>query len=93
MARNQNDLVLEALRKRPMTAGDIWEQLGIARAAARVFDLRQDGYDIRSREVVVQNRRGESCRVAEYRLIEAGEGMPERQLVPLHTPGRGVMTA
>lgn len=93
MSRNQNDMVLEALRQRSMTAAEIWQELGIARASARVYDLRNDGWDIRSREITVRNRRGEPCRVALYSLAEARPGMPERQLVPVVHPGRGVMAA
>lgn len=85
--RRQNDELLATLSRRAMTATEIWEQLGIARASARVFDLRSEGHDIRSREITVRNRHGEPCRVALYPL-ESNQMM----LVPIH-PGRGVLAA
>lgn len=87
MADTQNEKVLAALARRPMTAIEIWQQLGIARASARVFDLRRAGYDIRSRDIVVTNRDGEDCHVALYSLAST-----QRTLMPL-APGRGVMAA
>ncbi len=85
MARTQNEKLLDALAQRPMTALDIWRDLGIARASARVFDLRSAGFDIVSREVVVKNRDGEPCHCAEYSLRRA-----QTTMLPQH-PGRGVM--
>lgn len=87
MSEDQNQLLLQALRQRPMTALEILDSLGIARASARVYDLRQAGHDVRSRTITVRNRRGQACRVAEYSLASA-----QQQLVPL-APGRGVMAA
>lgn len=86
MSCSQSAKLLAALQQRPMTALDCLRDLGIARAAARVFDLRQAGYDIESREVVVTNRDGVDCHVAEYRLRRA-----QTTMLPAH-PGRGVMT-
>ena len=40
--------------------------LGCTRLSARVFDIRARGIDIRREMVDVQNRRGETCRVARY---------------------------
>lgn len=86
MSNTQNEKLLAALRRRPMTALDIYNDLGIMRASARVYDLRRAGFDVRSRDVSVRNRHGESCRVAEYRLAS-----PQCALIP-HQPGRGQMT-
>ena len=49
----------------PMTA---WRELGIYRLGARVFDLREAGHNIESTRVPVENRFGEECRVALYKL-------------------------
>lgn len=84
---SQNTALLAALANKAMTAAEIWSELGIARASARVFDLREDGYDIRSEEITVRNRHGERCRVALYSLAST-----QMSLVPIH-PGRGVLTA
>lgn len=83
----QTDKLLAALQRRPMTAGEIWHELGIARASARVFDLRREGYDVRSTDVVVRNRDGEDCHVAQYSLVSA-----QRRLLPV-APGRGALAA
>lgn len=85
--KGQNEKLLGALQDKAMTAGDIWKELGIARASARVFDLREAGHDIRSTEITVRNRDGEPCRVALYSLHGA-----QTSLIPKH-PGRGVMAA
>ena len=87
MSARQNDKLLAALRTKSMTALEIWQELGIARASARVYDLREEGYDVRSEEITVRNRDGEPCRVALYSLHSA-----QRTLLPTH-PGRGVMAA
>lgn len=42
--------------------------LGVFRLAARINDLKADGYRIRSGMVTVQNRFGEDCRVARYSI-------------------------
>ena len=85
--RKQCARLLDALHSRSMTAMEILDELGIARASARVFDLREEGWDIQSTEITVRNRFGEPCHVALYSL--ASEQMT---LVPVH-PGRGAMTA
>ncbi|MCD7096907.1 helix-turn-helix domain-containing protein [Stenotrophomonas sp. MMGLT7] len=83
----QNERLLAALKQRPMTAAEIWRDLGIARASARVHDLRNEGHDIVSTPITVPNRDGEPCRVAQYRLADA-----QLNLLP-QLPGRGVMAA
>ena len=85
--QRQNARLLDALRSKSMTALEIWQELGIARASARVFDLRDQGHNIKSTEITVRNRHGDPCRVALYSL-EAGQ----MALIPKH-PGRGVMAA
>lgn len=87
MSMTQNAKLLAALETgRKMTPLEIWRELGIARASARVFDLRNAGHDIVSREVVVRNADGSQSRVAEYSL-----GSVQTTLLPNH-PGRGVMS-
>lgn len=87
MSKHQNDLLLRELKKGPVTSLEVLDRLGIARASARVYDLRQAGYDIRSQMITVRNRRGEKCRVALYSLHSA-----QGQLLPI-APGRGAMAA
>ena len=42
--------------------------IGVARLASRVFDLRTKGVPIKREMVEVENRKGETCRVARYWL-------------------------
>lgn len=66
---NQTERVLNWLQERgdldPMTA---WNELGIYRLGARIFDLRKEGYPIERRMKDVCNRFGETCHVACYSL-------------------------
>lgn len=45
-----------------------WQELGIYRLAACIFNLRKQGHNIISNRKKVQNRFGENCNVARYRL-------------------------
>ena len=49
-----------------------WQRLGIYRLAARIHDLKRDGWEIAVRTQSVQNRFGEKIQVAEYRLKNRG---------------------
>lgn len=86
MSDKQNQKLIAALQRGPMTAAQMWQQLGIMRASARVFDLRRAGYTIESRQITVRNRDGGTSHVAEYRLVSQ-----QRSLISAH-PGRGQMT-
>ena len=70
--QTQTDRLLAYLRANheidPLTA---WRELGIYRLGARVFDLRSAGHSISSGRKSVENRFGESCNVALYRLDAA----------------------
>jgi hypothetical protein len=48
--------------------------LGITRLASRVHDLRRFGINVEKEMVSVQNRKGETCRVARYTIPG---GVPE----------------
>ncbi len=85
---NQADALLRELDRGPVTALQALERLGISRTAARVFELRQRGFDITSQMVEVRNRHGELCRVAQYTLAAR-----HRQLLPVREHGRGRVTA
>lgn len=70
--KNQRQRLLEWLKKnRAVTTKGAIENLGILRASERVRELIAEGNDIARERVVVQNKYGESCRVARYRLIKA----------------------
>lgn len=51
----------------PMTA---FTKLGIYRLAACVHSLKKAGVKIKARRVNVENRFGDLCRVAQYKLVE-----------------------
>lgn len=69
----QTEKLLEALRKGPLTTKQIRDRLGIGMPATRIFELRQAGYTIASKRVEVKNRGGQTCQVAQYRLIDEQE--------------------
>jgi len=48
------------------------KKFGVMRLAAVVFDLRQEGYDIKSRDVEVETRRGKTT-VTEYSIPVKGK--------------------
>lgn len=50
---------------------EAWTELGIYRLGARVFDLRKTGLEIETESVTVQNRFGENCDVAQYKLVRS----------------------
>ena len=82
----QCDALLQALTQRAMTAAEIYQELSIYRASARVHDLRKAGHVIHSTEVMVPNRAGQLCRVASYSLPSA-----QKALIP-QLPGRSRYT-
>ena len=55
-----------------------WNLLGIYRLAARIYDLRQDGWCIESKKLTVKNRYGEDVVVNEYRLVSSYERWCQR---------------
>ena len=65
----QTDRLLAYLKEnRKITALEALSELGIARLAARVYDLRAEGYDIVTRNVTVPTRAGKAT-IAEYKYV------------------------
>ena len=64
----QCDRLLEYMKKRSITQIEALQELGIMRLASRISDLRKLGYLISRKMIVVKNRFGEKCEVAEYSL-------------------------
>lgn len=63
----QTQRVLDYIREfGSITAIDAVRDLGVMRLAARVSDLKKEGYDIISEQQAVRNRFGETCYVARY---------------------------
>jgi hypothetical protein len=76
MAKKKNtqcDRLIVYLRShRGITPMEAWNELGIYRLGARVWDLKHKrGYNIEKSMVNVPNRYGETCKVAQYRLEES----------------------
>lgn len=69
--RGSKVAILEHLRKYSwLTSRDAFEKYGITRLSARIKELRELGYDIRTVMVETTTRFGESCRYARYVLWE-----------------------
>lgn len=66
----QNDMILRHLKthKTGITQISALERYGCLRLSARISDLRQMGYVIKSEIIPVKNRSGETCHVARYTL-------------------------
>jgi hypothetical protein len=52
-----------------ITPKQAWSELGIYRLSARIFDLRRQGYDIRTNRKEIYSPFGESTYIAEYRMV------------------------
>lgn len=70
--KSQNERILKYLQthKRGITQLQALEKLGVLRLSGRIYDLRDQGYEIATNIIEVQNRFGETAKVAEYRLVE-----------------------
>ena len=66
----QNDKILRHLKthKRGITQLDAIQRYGCLRLSARISELRDMGYVIKSEIVAVKNRDGETCHVSRYTL-------------------------
>lgn len=73
--KNQRERVLEWLQKYgSLSDNEARDELGIRRAGARVFELRNLGFNIVTKMEVCKNRFGEKVRYGVYHLEE---GDPE----------------
>lgn len=70
---SQSAQILEFLSEgKPLTPLLALEKFGCFRLAARIKDLRNEGYAISAKNITVTNRKGEESHVAEYRLAGVG---------------------
>lgn len=46
------------------------QTLGIYRLSAAIYDLRKDGWNIKTNDMTVYNQFGDKCVVAEYKLVD-----------------------
>ena len=67
----QSEVVLEALKKAPMTSMEAFVEFGITRLAARIDELRKAGHRIHTERLSMTNRLGSRCVYARYRYISS----------------------
>ena len=73
MKRTQCDRLLTYLQRGyKITSLEAWKELGIARLASRINDLRKECDGICDEWVEVPNRYGETCRVKRYWMEKEG---------------------
>jgi len=66
----QTQRILEYLNEyKQITPLEAMRDLGIYRLASRIFDLKEQGYNIHTEMVDVKNRYGSTTKVACYRLV------------------------
>lgn len=63
----QANRVLEYLKSgKTITTLNAFKELGITRLAARVYELKSDGHEVKKNTITVVNRFNENCAIAEY---------------------------
>ena len=67
---SQRDTVLNHLMKTSLTSMQAFEDYGITRLSAIIFNLRNEGYNIKTTLHHIINNYGNSCVYAEYTLIK-----------------------
>ncbi|MND38622.1 hypothetical protein D3C76_47720 [compost metagenome] len=76
--RSQCDAILAWLKAgNTITPLEALSRFSCMRLGARIYDLREAGYGIVKSTILVKNRDGEDCRVAEYALAPAGKAGEE----------------
>lgn len=55
-----------------ITQAEAMTEYGCYRLGARIFDLKNQGYEITGENESVKNRYGETCHIKRYRLEEGG---------------------
>lgn len=67
--KRQSDRVLEYIQKfGSITTLDAFKDLGVTRLSARIFELREQGYNLKTTYESRKNRFGETCIYARYTL-------------------------
>ena len=68
--KSQRQIILEHLRKRPITAMGAFDSLGVVNLSGRIAELRQAGYTIDNDWTEARNRWGDKTRFVRYRLVK-----------------------
>ena len=69
--KSQNEMILKYLQthKTGITPLQALQKFGCLRLSGRIYDLRDQGYDILTNMVEVKTADGDVARVAQYRLV------------------------
>lgn len=68
----QSQRVLQHLEQgKQLTCLNAFQELGITQIAARIFELKREGYPIGTRNIKVTNRYGDEACVVDYYLESA----------------------
>jgi hypothetical protein len=74
MSNSQTEAVLEFLQTgESLNVMESWETFAIYRLAAVINDIKEQGFDIHTRNTLVENALGENTYIAEYSLSEFDE--------------------
>lgn len=66
---SQNDRILKYMESHGgITTMDAFIELGVTRLSGRIYELKEEGYEILTRDVEVPTRTGKTAMVTEYRL-------------------------
>lgn len=66
---SQKQRILNYLeRGHTLTRLNSWELLGVLECPARICELKQDGYDIKTERMTIKNKFGEKVSIAKWRL-------------------------
>ena len=66
---NQQQRIIDYMRTHGgITTLDAMNDLGVARLASRIWDIRQSGIEVDNERITVKNRYGETCSVVRYSL-------------------------
>lgn len=67
----QVDRVIAYLNKfGSITTWEAFQELGIVRLSARIFEIKKRGYKVKAEPIQAKNRFGENIRYFKYSLIE-----------------------
>lgn len=70
----QRDRVLQYIRDFGcITSWDAYKELGVTQLGARIFELKERGYQFSKTRIATKNRYGETTHYDEYRLIKDSE--------------------
>jgi hypothetical protein len=65
--KTQKEMVLRSIKRAYTTSHDALMNLGVARLASRINDLRNDGHPIKTKWVEVTARNGKTVQVKAYK--------------------------